>query len=194
MRTPNIVKSSYDRVSRKLFVEGFELETIDRNNSCIFCGALDCQQSIYYPPKMVAERVLVNGRRGVVAYCCSRHYMRFRTMTKNSTVGLTFEDFYNKISIFGERTIKTSVSTSVSDRPLPSFKLANDGEVWYLGLGTFNFIRVELPVYESFKELINTTDIQHVPSGVRRAMFDEWRASNTVSDRELTALEHFLKL
>ena len=120
--------------------------------------------------------------------------MRFRTMTKNSTVGLTFEDFYNKISIFGERTIKTSVSASVSDRPLPSFKLANDGEAWYLGLGTFNFVRVELPVYESFKELVTSSDIQYIPVKMRRAMFDEWRASNPVSDRELMAFEHFLKL
>ena len=113
-------------------------------------------------------------------------------MSANSPVGLTFEDFYHKISVFGERS--SPVSITISEKPLPTFRMANDGEIWYLGFGPMNFVRVELPVYKSFKELINTTDIQHVPSGVRRAMFDEWRASNPVSDRELMAFEHFLKL
>lgn len=192
MRTTNTLKSMYDRVSRKLFTEAFELEIADRNNSCIFCGTPESQQSVYYPPKHAAERTLINGRRGVVAYCCSKHYMRYRTMSANSPVGLTFEDFYHKISVFGERS--GPVSIAISEKPLPTFRMANDGEIWYLGFGAMNFVRVELPVYESFKELVTSSDIQYIPVKMRRAMFTDWRASNEVNDRELMALEHFLKL
>ena len=49
-------------------------------------------------------------------------------------------------------------------------------------------------VYEAFKHFINSSTVQYVKADVRRAMFDEWRASNPVSDRELMAFEHFLKL
>lgn len=113
-------------------------------------------------------------------------------MSAQSTLGLTFEEFFQKVEAFGER--KTHTTIPISDIPLPKFKLATDGQIWYLGMGHFNFVRVQTPVYESFKQFINSTNVQYVGVDVRRAMFDEWRASNPVSDRELMAFEHFLKL
>ncbi len=193
MRTALSVSGKYDRVSRNFLATGFSLsEGEDLNKACIFCGAPDSKQSVYYPPKKVSERVLVGEERGVVGYCCSKHYMRFRNMSSRSTLGLTFEEFYAKTEGFGER--KTHATIPISDVPLPKFKMANDGEIWYLGLGHLQFIRVENPVYEAFKHFINSSTVQYVKADVRRAMFDEWRASNPVSDRELMAFEHFLKL
>ena len=192
MRTSKQIMANYDRVSRKLFTDAFELEIADRNDSCIFCGEQGSKQSVYYPPKAEASKVLVDGKRGVVGYCCIKHYVRFRNMSAQSALGLTFEDFYSKISRFGER--RSSTGAPVFDRPLPNFRMAVDGQVWYVGLGHMNFIRIDLPVYESFKELVAETGIRHIGVDGRRAMFTDWRASNEVSDRELMALEHFLKL
>ena len=113
-------------------------------------------------------------------------------MSAQSTLGLTFEEFFQKVEAFGER--KTHTTIPISDIPLPKFKLAADGQIWYLGMGHFNFVRVQTLVYEAFKHFINSSTVQYVKADVRRAMFDEWRASNPVSDRELMAFEHFLKL
>ena len=113
-------------------------------------------------------------------------------MSGQSTLGLTFEEFYANVQVFGER--KTVTTIPISDRPLPKFKLSADGEIWYLGMGHLNFVRVQTPVYEAFKQLVNSTNIQYVGVDGRRAMFSDWRASNTISDRELMAFEHFLKL
>ena len=113
-------------------------------------------------------------------------------MSAQSTLGLTFEEFFQKVEAFGER--KTHTTIPISDVPLPKFRMASDGQIWYIGMGTFSFVCVQTPVYESFKQFINSTNVQYVGVDGRRAMFDEWRASNPVSDRELMAFEHFLKL
>ena len=190
MRTSAAISGKYDRVTRNFLIPVFSLDKgEDPNKSCIFCGLPDSKQSVYYPPKKAMDKV---SERGVVGYCCMKHYVRFRNMSAQSTLGLTFEEFFQKVEAFGER--KTHTTIPISDIPLPKFKLAADGQIWYLGMGHFNFVRVQTPVYESFKQFINSTNVQYVGVDVRRAMFDEWRASNPVSDRELMAFEHFLKL